>query len=158
MIKTCLNCRYFKSCLSDSTSYYHIHNYCSLWDRTFPNLQKSFVTSFLDDHYNDLLKLNEKNPELNICICDDIECGLANCYMFTPKEEYDDTTIKNRFRHNKELILLLIDEIIKNGFITCGNGGEYVLDDDDIIDYKNLRSRVENLQFEVDKVDYRLGE
>ena len=158
MLKTCLNCSYFVPILEKPNSFYHIHNYCSLWDKTFANLQKSFITSFLDGNYSELEKLKEVNPELNICICDDIECGLANCYMFTPNPTCEDKKIKDRFEHNKKLALTLIDYILEKGYICLGDNSEWRLSEDEIDYYKKYKERLQELALEVDRLNYRLGD
>lgn len=158
MLKTCLNCSHFVPILEKPNSFYHIHNYCSLWDKTLPNLQKSFITSFLDDSYRELEKLKEANPEINICICDDIECGLANCYMFTPNNTYEDKKIKDRFEHNKKLALTLIDYILEKGCICLNDNCEWILGKEEINYYKKYKERIEKLELEVDRLNYRLGE
>lgn len=158
MLKTCLNCSYFVPILEEPNSFYHIHNYCSLWNKTFANLQKSFISSFLNDNYRELKKLKEANPELNICICDDIECGLANCYMFTPNDTYEDTKIKDRFEHNKKLVLTLIDYIVDKGYVCLRDNFEWKLSEEEFDYYKKYKERVEKLELEVDRLNYRLRE
>lgn len=68
MKKTCKNCAYYHGTISDNNDGWHAHNYCSLWKTTIPAYtifeRLGYVGGF-----------------------DDIECDLAYCWGFYPREE-----------------------------------------------------------------------
>jgi len=82
MIETCLNCQHFHSLMEDNVDYYfHIHNYCSVWNHVVPS-RTMFDRTGLESGF------------------DDVECGYTKCHAFEPKDEQfnmgDDYFIKNR--------------------------------------------------------------
>lgn len=67
MVETCINCKFYCSTLSDDKSDYHIHDYCRIWKTQIPD-------GIIFDREN--------------CVSGytDIECGIAKCWAFFPKD------------------------------------------------------------------------
>lgn len=67
--KTCLNCMHYHGELSDpSDVYYHIHDYCDIWETQIP----------------DFILYNRGGYERGFT---DIESGMTNCHAFESKAD-----------------------------------------------------------------------
>ena len=69
MKKTCMNCKYYYSTLSDGESFFHIHDWCDQWKTQL----KAYAHADMVEHdypYNS-----------------DLETGEAYCYMFEPADK-----------------------------------------------------------------------
>lgn len=89
MLKTCYNCsHYYTVCDSENTDC-HWHDFCSQWGKILDN----FV--YWDDY--DLSKYG--------IVYDDMETGLASCYMFSPLDKpfRDDEWFNKNREHNEKL-------------------------------------------------------
>ena len=78
----CLNCEYYHPCLGEADSFYHLHDFCGVWEISNPYLYKHPLNSFLETHYLDVEEANGV-----FCVWDDVECGLASCYMFKKADD-----------------------------------------------------------------------
>lgn len=67
VIKTCMNCEHYCATMSDSRTNFHIHDYCIVWRAQIPD-------NVLFDR------------EGYVAGYSDIECGLASCWAFEPKQ------------------------------------------------------------------------
>ena len=87
MIKTCNNCKNFVATITtlhDGKEVYHDHQYCSAWGTTIP------YHIYLDDTLDTIDVL-----------WDDIECGIAKCWLFEPADApYDEEEMRNRCLSN----------------------------------------------------------
>lgn len=98
MKKTCMNCENYHGCMTDdSDSGYHFHNYCSQWN------------IILKADESEIFQLLGLADELGINISDlfpiwdDIESGIAECYMFTEtsrSDPIDDSVFESRHQAN----------------------------------------------------------
>ena len=91
MKRTCFNCAYFYSTLSDANQDYHIHYWCRHWNAIINN------TCGIADQY-----------EYTDCYYDDLETGDAMCYMFKEKEKEmfpDEWFEKNKQENIKNRII-----------------------------------------------------
>ncbi len=145
MKKTCINCVYYHGCLGEEENFYHIHDYCAAWDRTNTCPTYSLINSFLADY-----------DTTGICIFDDNETGESGCYRFSPVEKQDeklnDDWMKKNFEHNKATALEVLDKIIREK--KCYNsiwGKEEKLNDDELVYFRGLREKIEDLNWEDDK-------
>lgn len=88
--KTCLNCKNFIAVLcNESGSFYHIHNWCTRWQRQVNDSALSGRFEYEGGFY------------------DDLETGDAFCYMFEPLDvpaKPDEWFEKNK-RHNLEHVI-----------------------------------------------------
>ena len=68
--RTCQNCEYYHPTLTDmkDTNKYHFHDYCAVWQSKIPHDE-----IFLREGY-----------EIGY---DDIECGIAHCWCFKPRND-----------------------------------------------------------------------
>lgn len=109
MKKTCINCTHFHSCLGESESFYHIHDYCDAWDRTITAPVNAEVNEFIDDFHS----MAESG------YYDDHETGLSGCYRFSEKEKADefltDEKMKSNFEYNRQLAITIIETILRTG-------------------------------------------
>lgn len=144
MKKCCNNCVHFHSCLGEEESFYHIHDYCDIWDRTNTCPMYSAINSFLDDYCTEFDH-----------ICDDNETGESCCYRFDPiekqEENFDDSWLKKNFEHNKELAIKLLDKIILEG--KCYNNileKEEELDTESLKYFRDLRKQIIAVKWEED--------
>lgn len=141
MKKCCNNCVHFHSCLGEEESFYHIHDYCDVWDRTNTAPMYSVINSFLDDYFVDFDASNVNY------INDDNETGESCCYRFDAVEKqdehFDDNWLKQNFDHNRDLALKLADKIILEG--KCYNrilDKEEELDAEDLKYFRGLRKKI----------------
>lgn len=97
MIETCANCNYFHDTISDSTSDYHIHYWCSAWRSEIPS--DTSLMQYDDDGM----------------YWDDIECGIAKCHHYKPcdEERLSEELVSIRRCNNKKEH---IKQQLKNGF------------------------------------------
>lgn len=143
MKKTCRNCIHFHGCLGEEESFYHIHDYCDVLDRTFSCPMYSIINSFLEDYCTDF-----------DFISDDHETGESSCYRFDPidteDEKFGDAWMKENFEHNKKLALDLLDKIITEG--KCYNniiGKEEILTEiADLNYFVDLREQIKKINWE----------
>ena len=142
MRKTCQNCFHFHSCLSEENSWYHIHNYCDKHGKTLGFLMEHPLTRFLDSHWLDMCEANSDHDG----IYDDIECGLAGCYLFMAKDEINEEMMIIAFEKNRKLALNTIDHIIRQK--CCHMNNELVdVDEEDAEELLKLREEFEEMEF-----------
>lgn len=120
MKKTCENCIHFSGCLVDNSSERHIHNFCHMWKLVLENPPKSLLTRLLEEfQYDTERMLKSKKTLLNPPLFDDIECGIASCYMFSPiTEESHDAEMEERFNSSRDILLDTFDFILTSKMIT----------------------------------------
>ena len=147
MRKCCNNCIHFHPCLGEDESFYHIHDYCDVWDRTNTVPMYSLINSFLDDYFIDFDSIS------NGYINDDNETGESCCYRFEQIEKQDknfnDEWLKTNFEHNKDLALKLIDKIILEA--KCYSrilDKEEDLSADDLKYFRELRKKIIAISWE----------
>ena len=144
MRKTCQNCIHYHSCLSEEgRTYFHIHNYCDKYKVTLGLLMKHRLTSFLNTYWLDMCEANSNND----CVYDDIECGLASCYLFMAKDEEDnnDREMILALSNNRKLALNTIDHILRQK--CCHINDELVdIEDEDIDELLELRKEFEEME------------
>ena len=101
MKKTCFNCKYFHSCLTEEDpSQYHIHNYCEVFEKILPFNMDSEVNKFLENHWRTMCKAS---IGCDYGVNDDLETGEAYCWLFTesdkefwPDEKFNANRKQNR--------------------------------------------------------------
>lgn len=85
MKKTCFNCTYFWGEIHNPNNEGdHEHNFCALYG-CFLNEWLEYI----DLQYADPMDIHNISKEngLSGLIFDDLETGIANCYMFSPAED-----------------------------------------------------------------------
>ena len=91
----------------ESDSFFHIHDYCEKWDKTNTSPMRSTLNNFLEDYWTDGCKAR---PDIT-GVCDDIETGLAGCYLFEANDKSEDDDLMKNFKANKELAISTIEYI-----------------------------------------------
>ena len=83
MLKTCYNCSHYHTVCDSENTEIHWHDFCSQWGKILDN----FV------YWN-----NYDLSEYGI-VYDDMETGLASCYMFSPLDKpfKDDEWFKEKY-------------------------------------------------------------
>lgn len=156
MHKCCENCRYFYGCLEDPDSYFHIHEYCSIWQTTLSGPMHSLINNFLDSGCYDVSE--EELPEgLDLSMYDDHETGESYCYRFEAlpegtrenrlSVEHLEARLKDAFDHNKRLALAILDIMLKKNKVWfCDKADD--MDEEDRQYYTELRAKIEAQEWE----------
>jgi len=119
MRKTCYNCSHFHACLTEDDSYYHIHNYCDVLNKSLYCNMYSLINSYLDDCTNtELHRVDLEKEGLDSSMYDDLETGEAYCYRFAPvdKDFWPEERFQEAFIHNKRLALYIIKKILNDNY------------------------------------------
>ncbi len=147
MIKTCMNCEHYHSCLAavDDKYGYHIHDYCDKLNMVLQKTNEIEVNKFLIEHWADLKEVMSRNDG----VFDDLETGEAGCWMFEEADTKaaDEWFLSNR-HHNRVLAIKTLEYMFTADKVydTSDSSTWYKLDDyyeDEEIEYlKNFLDRL----------------
>lgn len=121
MLKTCANCRFYHSTLSESGSHFHIHNYCDKFGKLETFLYSSQELSFLkwyEDTYRQYNFLGFTHDDAPIY--DDVETGSAVCWLFKAKDKTSDDEDANMLDYKKSNLhkaIALIDALLDHEIV-----------------------------------------
>ena len=147
MKHTCANCEYYHACLQEHnpTSFYHIHDYCSRWNRVDTCPMRAALNEFLDSYSVDV---SAATPDVNV-VFDDIETGFAGCYLFEPGDVDHDTKLRENFESNKKAAIATLDYIlaVKHYHNELTDERES-LEQEDVEYFSDLRSQFGELEYD----------
>jgi len=148
---TCSNCRHFHACLSDVKTEDHFHNYCDMWRLVVANPPRTMLTGVVEELRYDVERVYDPNkPDEMPIFYNDLDCGLAGCYMFAPNganTDENDARLRNNFNSMKEVALKTLELILSTKKITNVENGELIDLPDDLAErLKNVKATIENMK------------